>query len=141
MSLFLDANVIIYSAMDSRYRLPCLEILQAVAERRVEGRISTAVFEEIWHVELSGRAGRIAGLAARSYTLLTPLLPVTDEVVARALALDAPRLGTNDRIHAATALENGIATVVSADTGFDGVPGLRRVDPGNKTALRQLLLG
>ena len=139
MSFFLDANVLIYSAVDSEYRVPCLEILEAVAGRRAEARISTAVFEEVWHIESSGRAGRIGGLAARSYTLFTPLLPVTDEVVARALALDAPRLGTNDRIHAATALVNGIATVVSADAGFEGVSGIRRVDPRDERALHHLI--
>ena len=58
MSFFLDANVLIYSAVDSEYRVPCLEILEAVAERRTEARISTAVFEEVWHIESSGRVGR-----------------------------------------------------------------------------------
>lgn len=138
MSFLLDANVLIYSALDSEYRAPCLEILDAIAHRTADGRISTAVFEEIWHIELSGRAGRIGGLAARSYTLFTPLLPVTDAVVARALALEATHLGTNDRIHAATALVNGIKTVVSADVDFDGVPGLRRIDPRDVTAVRKL---
>ena len=139
MTFFLDANVLIYSALDSEYRATCLELLEAIAGRRADGRISTAVFEEVWHIEMSRRAGRIDGLAARSYTLFTPLLPVTDEIVARALALDAPRLGANDRIHVATALVNGISTLISADVDFDGVPGLRRVDPSDRVAVRRLV--
>lgn len=140
MSFFVDANVLVYAAVASEYREPCLEILEAVAKGTAEGRISTAVFEEVWHIELSGRAGELGGLAKRTYTVFTPLLPVTDEIVARALSLDAPRLGANDRIHVATALANGIDVIVTADADFDGVPGIRRIDPFDGTA-RRLLLG
>lgn len=139
MSFLLDANVVVYSATDSEYRVPCLEILEAVAEGRAEGTISTAIFEEIWHLELSGRIRRIVGLAARTHTLFSPLLPVTDAVIARALSLDAPRLGANDRIHAATALVNGIADLVSADADFERVAGLRRIDPLDRRAIQRLL--
>lgn len=139
MTFLIDANVLVYSAVESEYRAACLEILEAVARHAAEGVTSTAVLEEVWHIELSGRAGELEGLAQRSYALFTPLLPVTDEVVRRALALVAPRLGANDRIHAATALANGIDTVVSADAGFDVVPGIRRVDPLDGVARAQLL--
>lgn len=140
MSFFIDANVIVYSAIDSKYRAPCLEILEAVARRTADGKISTAVFEEVWHIELSGRAGALGGLVRRSYTIFTPLLPVTDEIVARALALEAAKLGANDRIHVSTALANGIDTIVTADVDFDGVPGIHRVDPLDDAARTRLLV-
>lgn len=139
MSVLIDANVIVYAAVPSKYREPCLEILDAVARGKVDGRISTAVFEEVWHIELSGHAGKLTGLASRTYAAFAPLLPVTDEIVSRALALDAPRLGANDRIHAATALASGIDTIVSADAGFDGVADIRRVDPLDRAARGKLL--
>lgn len=129
MTFLVDANVIVYAAVASEYREPCLEILDAIAAGEADGKVSTAVFEEIWHLELSGRVGSIRGLAERAYRVFTPLLPVTDEVVARALELDAARLGSNDRIHVATALANGIDTIVSADTDFDRTRAIRRVDP------------
>lgn len=139
MSVFIDTNVIVYANLPSEFREPCLEILEAVARSSIDGRTSTAVVEEIWHLELSGRAGKLDGLAQRTYALFTPLLPVDDEIVARALTLDAPRLGANDRIHLATALANGIATILSADADFDGAPGLRRIDPLDRPALARLL--
>lgn len=139
MSVFIDTNVIVYASLASDFREPCLEILEAVARRSLDGRTSTAVVEELWHLELSGKAGKLDGLAQRTYTLFTPLLPVDDEIVAHALALDAPRLGANDRIHLATALANGIATILSADADFDGAPGLRRIDPLDRPALATLL--
>ncbi len=139
MTFLLDANVIFYAAVTSDYRSACLEILDAIAAGEAEGRVSTAVFEEVWHLELSGRAGSIRGLAQRAYRAFAPLLPVTDDIVARALKLEATRLGSNDRIHVATALANGIDTIVSADADFDRVRVLRRVDPLDDRARSRLL--
>lgn len=139
MNVFIDTNVLVYSSLPSPYREPCLEILGAVADGRLDGRISTAIAEEVWHLELSGRVGDLSGLAKRAYTLFTPLLAVDDAIVARALDLDAPRLGANDRIHLATALASGIGTILSADADFDGVSLLRRIDPLDQPALARLL--
>jgi predicted nucleic acid-binding protein len=139
MAFFVDANVVIYSAVEGPYRASCLELLAAVAERRAEGRTSTAVVEEIWHIELTGRAGDLAGLADEAYALFTPLLPVTDETVELALSLDGGGLGANDRVHLATCRQNGLDAIVTADTGFDGIRGIRRVDPLDTRALRRLL--
>lgn len=139
MTFFVDANVLIYGAVDSEYREPCLEVLEAIARGDAEGRTSTAVLEEVWYVELSGRAGALDGLAERVYTLFTPLLAVTDEAFRLALSLEAPKLGPNDRLHVGTCMAHGIDSVLTADRGFDGVRGLRRVDPLDLRARRRLL--
>jgi predicted nucleic acid-binding protein len=139
VTFLVDANVIVYAAIPSEYREPCLAILAAIAAGRADGKVSTAVFEEVWHLEMSGRVGPIRGLAERAYRAFTPLLPVTDDIVARALRLDAKRLGSNDRIHVATALANGIDTIVSADSDFDRVRAIRRVDPLDDRAIARLL--
>jgi predicted nucleic acid-binding protein len=139
VTFLVDANVIVYAAVPSQYRGPCLELLAAIAAGEADGKVSTAVFEEVWHLELSGRVGAIRGLAERAYRAFTPLLPVTDDIVARALRLDAKRLGSNDRIHVATALANGIDTIVSADSDFDRVRTIRRVDPLDDQAMARLL--
>ena len=139
MAFFVDANVIVYAATEGPYREPCVEILQAIAEGRAVGRTSTAVIEEVWHVELSGKAGDISGLADNAYTLFAPLLAVDHEIVGAALALPTSELGTNDRIHAATCALSGIDTIVTADADFNDVRGLRRIDPLDERALRRLL--
>jgi predicted nucleic acid-binding protein len=139
VTFLVDANVIVYAAVPSQYRVRCLEVLAAIAAGTADGKVSTAVFEEVWHLELSGRVGPIRGLAERAYRAFTPLLPVTDDIVARALRLDAKRLGSNDRIHVATALANGIDTIVSADSDFDRVRTIRRVDPLDDRAIARLL--
>jgi len=139
LTFFVDANVLLYGAVESEYREPCLEVLEAIARGDVDGRTSTAVLEEVWYVELSGRAGAVGGLAERAYTLFTPLLAVTDEAVRIALSLSAPKLGSNDRLHVGTCMAHEIDVVLTADQGFDGVRGLRRADPLDVRARRRLL--
>jgi predicted nucleic acid-binding protein len=139
VTFFVDTNVLVYAAGEGEYREPCLELLRAIAAGQAEGKTSTAVLEEAWHVELSGRAGTLTGLARRSYALFTPLLPVTDETVSFALSLEGGPLGANDRIHVATCIVNGVDAIVTADTGFEGIGGLRRIDPLDRRALSDLV--
>jgi len=139
VTFFVDANVIVYAATEGEYRGPCLDVLDVIARGGADGRTSPAVLEEVWYVERSGRAGALDGLAASAYTVFTPLLPVTDDAFRLALALRAPQLGPADRVHAGTCLAHGVNVVVSADVAFDGVRGLRRVDPLDHRALGRLL--
>jgi uncharacterized protein len=136
---FVDANVVIYSAVDGPFREPCLEVLTAIARGEAEGRTSTAVLEEVWHIERSGRAGRLDGLAEHAYTLMTPLLSVTDEAFRLALSVDAPALGANDLLHVGTCLEHAIDVVLTADAGFDSAAAVRRIDPLDARARARLL--
>lgn len=139
MRFFVDANVLIYGAVPSDYREPCLEILEAIANGSADGHTSTAALEEVWYVELSGRAGNLQGLTRRAHLLLAPLLPVNDEAFGLALDLDARQLGTNDRLHVGTCIAHGLDVVLSADRGFDGVRGIQRVDPLDTRGRRGLL--
>ena len=132
--------MIAYAAVpDSRPAAACVRILDAVIDGRVAGRTSTAVIEEVFHVELRASRLDLRGAAGVAYSMLTPLLPVTDEAMKLALALDTPALGATDRVHVATCRLNGIETIVSADRGFDSVPGLRRVDPLDDAAVTALI--
>ena len=139
MAFFVDTNVIVYAATEGPYRDSCLEILHAITEGDANGRTSTAVLEEVWHVELSGKAGNISGLAENAYTIFAPLLAVDHEIFGSALARPVPRLGANDRIHVATCALNEIGSIVTADADFDGIRGLRRVDPLDRPALARVL--
>lgn len=138
---FVDANVVVYAVLPSDYREPCLEVLGAIARGDVDGRTSTAVLEEVWHLELARRPAGLEGLARRGHAVFAPLLPVTDEAFRLALELRASRLGANDRLHAATCLDHGIDVIVSAEADFDELGELRRVDPLDAPARRELLTG
>jgi predicted nucleic acid-binding protein len=140
MTFFVDANVLIYAATEGPAREGCARVLTAVATGAAEGRTSPAVLEEVWHVAERRYQGRLDGLVERAVAIFSPLLPVTEEALVRALAIDAPSLGANDKLHAGTCAAEGIGVVLTADAAFDGVPGLQRVDPFDPAAL-DLLLG
>lgn len=139
MTFFVDANVLIYAWTPGPYKDACAEVVEAIAAGDADGLTSTSALEEVWHAELSGKAGDLEGLTERAYTVLSPLIAVDDGAFGRALSLDAPALDTNDRLHVGTCLQNGITTILSADRGFDAVKGIRRVDPLDERARQRLL--
>ena len=141
MTFFVDANVIVYAATEGEYRSSCLRILEAIANGDTEGRTSPTVLEEVWYVERSGRAGSLDGLATQTYAVFSPLLPVTDDAFRLALSVRKRDLGPADRLHVGTCRSSGIDTIVTADAGFGGLRGLRRVDPLDPAAIRRLLSG
>jgi predicted nucleic acid-binding protein len=141
VTFFVDANIIVYAATVSEYRDPCARVLEAIALGEADGRTSPAVLEEVWFVERSGRAGRLDGLARHAYAVFTPLLPVTDEAFRLALSVRKRELGPADRLHVGTCRSHGIDVVVTADTAFGGLRGLRRVDPLDARGLQRVLTG
>ena len=60
--------------------------------------------------------------------------------IERALDLwsDYERLDMRDAIFAAQALNRGIDAILSPDRGFDGIPGLERIDPADAAAVASL---
>lgn len=139
MSFFVDANPLVYAAGEGPLAKNCLRVLEAVAGGEADGRTSVAALEEAWHVSMRHHQGRLDGLVESALTIFTPLLPVTEAVFRRAMDIEAAGLGANDRLHVATCLEEGIDTILSGDRGFDGVPGIRRVDPFDADAVDRLL--
>lgn len=139
MTFFVDANILVYAAVDGPARATCAAVLAAIARGAADGRTSAAVLEEVWHLELSGRVGAITGLTAASYDIFAPLVSVTDGAFRRALTSPGHGLGANDRLHAATCAEAGIGVILTADRGFDRLAGLRRVDPGDADAVSNLI--
>ena len=54
----------------------------------------------------------------------------TAAIQARSLDLmEVSGVRGRDAVHAATALTAGFTEIVTNDRGFDGIPGLRRIDP------------
>lgn len=136
---FVDTNIIVYANAAGTYRESCRQVVEAVALGNADGRTSVSVIEELFHLELSGRLGPSDGLALDAVDLFTPLLPVRESTIRSAIEMRAKGIGANDRVHAAVCAEHDIATIVSADSGFDAVRELRRVDPLDSRALGRLL--
>lgn len=135
MPAFLDSNVFIYAAgAESPLKAPCGDILRRVAAGDLDATTSVEVVQELHHV--FKRRGRLAdGVSlGRDVARLFPgLLPITRDDILRSgdILTARPQLSPRDALHAATALNNGIATIISADTDLDHIDGLARLDPAD----------
>ncbi|MGC5616729.1 type II toxin-antitoxin system VapC family toxin [Georgenia sp. Z1491] len=112
-------------------REPCRALLHAAAAGDVELNISTEAIQELlFHRMRRGDRG-VAVSLVRDVRTMCRVHAFDDTIVSRMLDLVAAGgVGGRDAVHAATALEQGFDAIVSPDRDLDGVPGLRRLDPG-----------
>ncbi len=136
---FIDTNVFVYAVRESEAQPGAAATLDALGSGSTTAVTSTAVLEELWHLELKGRIPELAGVTEAVFTLLRPVLGVTDEILEAAFRLRVGGLGANDRVHLATCLANGVSTILSGDRGFDAASRLHRVDPADLPEVRTLL--
>lgn len=113
-------------------REPCRRVLERVAEGTLPANTNVEVVQELLYV-LWRRGFADEGIRlARSVVGLFPeMIALTREDLLRAMERIEERseLTPRDAIHVAAMERHGIETLVSADTHFDGVEGLRRIDP------------
>ena len=133
MTGFVDTNVPTYAeGADSMYKEPCLAVLALAARRPGTCLTSAMVLQELLHVRL-----RRAGIAAARVILLDfdnalngMVEAVLREDVWRSAHLDLPAgLSGADRVHVAVMQRLGISDIITTDRAFDGIPGIRRLDP------------
>lgn len=133
MPVFLDTNVFIYAAgVPSPHKEACVSLLRRAAEGALDATTSVEVIQELHHVfRRRGRLPDGVALGREVARLFPDLLPITASDVIRSgdILLAQPQLSPRDALHAATALNRGITTIVSTDADLDAVNGLRRVDP------------
>ncbi|MDQ3988571.1 MAG: type II toxin-antitoxin system VapC family toxin [Actinomycetota bacterium] len=135
---FIDAAVIAYTRYDAPQRPACTEIMSWVADGRLPAITSVLVIEEVWHLEHRGRPALPEGTARAASELFPVLLSVTPDHLRAALEYPPSSLGTADRLHAAVAIDAGCEVIVTTDRAFDGLDGLRRVDPLDTHAVTAL---
>jgi predicted nucleic acid-binding protein len=131
--VFLDANVFLYAAGASDpYREPCRRVLRKVEEGSLPSNTSVEVVQKLLFVLWRrGLAEKGIRLARHVIDLFPELLPQTRDELRDACELVSRHheMTPRDAVHVATMRRHGIDTIVSADVHFDGIPGIRRVDP------------
>jgi predicted nucleic acid-binding protein len=139
--VYVDTNVFVYAVGgESRFRAPCRTFLRAVASRRIVGETSAYAMQEVAH-QRRRRGDASSASRAREVAAMCAAVHATDrDVVFGALELVERHtsLSVADAIHAATALRQGIGLVVSADSDFDGIPGIERLDPLDSSRIAAL---
>ncbi|KUI03958.1 type II toxin-antitoxin system VapC family toxin [Mycobacterium sp. IS-3022] len=131
--IVLDTTVLVYAkGAEHPLRDPCRELIAAIAEGRIEATTTVEVIQEFVHVRARRRERTDAAALGRDYAeLLSPLLSVTFEALQRGMALfeTTPRVGAFDAVLAAASNAADAAALVSADTAFADLPGIRHVVP------------
>lgn len=133
-AVFIDANVPVYAAgRDHPLKRPCARILRNVAEDPRPFVTNAEVLRELLHRYLSLRRreqGRevIRALAEIMRGRIEPVL-ARDVLRAAELADGEVNVSARDLLHAATMQRLGVSRIISADSDFDRLSGVERLDP------------
>jgi uncharacterized protein len=131
VTLFVDANVPMYLVgaehPNKEPATTALEIAIARGERLVT---DAEVLQELLHRYRS--IGRLDAMEQATDALLSvvdEVFPIErdDVLAARRLLVRLPRLSARDALHVATMRRYGVDDILTFDTGFDAVGGLRRL--------------
>jgi predicted nucleic acid-binding protein len=140
--IVLDTSVLAYAVgVEHPLKDPAERLVSAVASGAVHATTTVEVIQEFLHIRSRRFARSEAAAVARNYVqLLSPLLAVDETTLELGLALFRrhARLGAFDAILAAAALGHDADALVSADTGFAGIPRLRHLAPGTREFERLL---
>ena len=133
-AVFIDANVPIYAAGGRHpYKEPCARILRKVAETPQPFVTNSEVLQQLMHRYLaSGRWGLgfevLKAFAEALHGRIEPVL-AEDILVAAELAGRHSGVSARDLVHAAVMQRLGVSRIISADTDFDRLDGIDRLDP------------
>jgi len=129
----IDTNIIVYALGGAHvYRESSREILDRVPRGELDATINVEAIQELIHYYHARRP------PSRAVTIVVDLmrtfpipLGIDASTVTLALnILDAhTHLQSRDAFHVATVFQHNLEGIISADRGFDNIPGLTRFDP------------
>ncbi|MEX2598730.1 MAG: type II toxin-antitoxin system VapC family toxin [Dehalococcoidia bacterium] len=133
-TIFIDTNVPIYAAgRPHPLKQPCIEVLQWASVQPMAFVTDAEVLQELLHRYLSLRLWPQGKDVLEWFADLMEgrIEPVhaADVRQAAQLAGGLRQLSGRDLLHAAVMQRVGVNRMVSADAGFDGLPGVERLDP------------
>jgi uncharacterized protein len=137
-----DTAVFVYArGRPHPLREPCSAIIADQIDGRLAGEAAVGLVREYVHQRYRQTNDRWEAVQmALDVARLCKLHAVGVDDVLRALELyeHNPRLGSTDAVFAAVALNRDIDAVLTPDRGFDGIPGLQRIDPLDTDAVAAL---
>ena len=132
--VFIDANVPIYAAgRDHPYKEPCARILRVLADAPQSFVTNSEVLQEIMYRYLASGRWTLGREVVRAFAeaMRGRVEPVhgEDVILATELADRHPGVSARDLVHAAVMRRLGVSRIISADTDFDRLEGVDRLDP------------
>ena len=130
-AVLIDSTVMLHAlGRNEPYRNKAQEFLRGVWSGTGRAYASTEMVQEVVLHRMRKTDREQAVAEAREMTRSLIILNFDHEVLETALALiETTKVRGRDAVHAATALAYGIETIASSDPAFDGIPGIRRLDP------------
>ena len=132
---FIDSGVAIYAAGSPHpLKSPCRRVFDAAARREISLHASVECGQEFLYHRLR-KAGLVSALADfDDLEALVTWHDFTRDVLRQSRDLVARgEVRGRDAVHAATAISAGFKQIVACDNDFDGITGLRRLDPADLT--------
>lgn len=132
---FLDVNVPMYAAGKAHpYKESCVWVLTEIANGRLEAVISTEIIQEILYRYGALNQWKVGVQMAQNLMDLVPtVLPVTVKDMKTAVSLFAayaPQgMKARDVVHTAVMYTHQLTHIISADSHFDQIDGITRLDP------------
>ncbi len=132
--VFIDANVPIYAAgRDHPYKEPCARILRVLADAPQYFVTNSEVLQEIMHRYLVSRRWTLGREVVQAFAEAMhghiESVHAEDITLATELADRYPGLNARDLVHASVMQRLGVDRIISADTDFDRLEGIDRLDP------------
>jgi predicted nucleic acid-binding protein len=132
--VFVDANIPLYaSGMPHPMQVPCAQIMLAAANAKDAFVTDAEALQEVLHVSRRGRRSAKGRTIFQVFAAtVDTVFPIEREDLLRAAELaeqQQAEASTRDCVHAAVMQRRGIERIVSADRGFDRLPGVTRLDP------------
>ena len=133
-AVFIDANVPIYAAgREHPYKQPCARILRMVAEEPQSFVTDSEVLQELLHRYLASGRWALGREVVRAFAeaMRGRIEPVhaEDVTLAAELADRHPEVSARDLVHAAVMRRLESDRIISADSDFDRLEGVGRLDP------------
>ncbi|MEW6572178.1 MAG: type II toxin-antitoxin system VapC family toxin [Bacillota bacterium] len=134
MKVFIDTNIPMYAAGTPHpLKEPAQRVILAVADYRLDAVTDTEVFQEILYryFFINQREKGVRVFDHFYQLMIGRILPVDADDVqkARHLADRYPTLSPRDLIHLAVMQHHQIQEIITADTAFDIVQDIQRIDP------------
>lgn len=131
---FVDANIPIYAAgRDHQYKEPCALIIRAIANNPTQFMTDAEVLQEMMHHYRRSNSWTTGREVFRRFEALLqgriePTLAEDISLAAR-IADESEGSSSRDLVHASVMRRCGASLCISADTDFDRIQGVRRLDP------------
>lgn len=126
----IDTNIILYSlGREHPLKEPCRKLIAKIASGGITANIDVEVLQEVLYV-YNYRKERIKGITACRYLLdifPNPLSVSKNEISLALSFMDKyPSLVSRDAIHAAVVVNNKLKGIISEDSDFDMIKGIKR---------------